>query len=599
VIEDETIGAPPARGLSRWLSGYTGGRSAYPLAVLFGLYLLDQADSNVFGVVAPEIQATFHLTTASFGLIVALNFLLLLGGSIFIGHLADRRNRVRMAIVLSVVAATGSVFTGLAPVIAIFVLARIVNGAGIIGNQPVHRSLLADYYDVGSRGAVFGLHQAADSAATIIAPLVAGTIGAIFGWRSVFVLMSVPIVLLVLLALRLREPVRGGTDDASAAVMAEEEKPLGFEQSIRTLSKARTLRRTWLGYLFIGGGFLPLTAFFPLFMHAVFGLSLFGRGVTGAITSVFAIIGFLIAGRWVRRTMPVNPGRVQIASGLAFVGVGAGVVVFALSPNVPFAVVTTSLMMLIAGFFVPSSVAIQAYVAPPRVRSMAFAFGSLFLAAGAFLAPIAGGVADRHGLRTGLIAFTPFILIGGLILISAYRFVDDDRARALDSLEAAARLRSERDQVGRSLLVCRGVDVSYGAVQVLFGVDFEVKEGEIVALLGTNGAGKSTLLKAVSGLIRPDRGLIFFDGDDVTALAPWEVAAHGIVLMPGGKSVFPLMSVGDNLRLAAWLYRREQSFIDDRLEHVLTMFPRLRERFNEMAGNLSGGESSERFTQTG
>jgi branched-chain amino acid transport system ATP-binding protein len=76
----------------------------------------------------------------------------------------------------------------------------------------------------------------------------------------------------------------------------------------------------------------------------------------------------------------------------------------------------------------------------------------------------------------------------------------------------------------------------------------------------------------------------------VTALAPWETAAQGIVLMPGGKSVFPLMTVAENLRLAGWLYRREQGYIDERLEHVLELFPRLRERYDELAGNMSGGE---------
>ena len=102
------------------------------------------------------------------------------------------------------------------------------------------------------------------------------------------------------------------------------------------------------------------------------------------------------------------------------------------------------------------------------------------------------------------------------------------------------------------LLDCKDVDVSYGPVRILFGVDFEVREGEIVALLGTNGAGKSTLLKAVCGLVKPKRGKVVFDGEDVTNL-PADVTTHrGISLMPGGKGVFPTLTVL-NLALGDWL----------------------------------------------
>jgi len=573
------------------LARATGGRPAYPLGVLFGLYLVDQVDTQAFNVVVPEIKSAFHLTTASLALVFAANFFVLLLGSVAIGYLADRTSRTRLVVLLSGLACLGSVMTGLAPVLWFFVVARMLNGTGIVGNQPVHRSLLSDYYDAKDRGSVFGLHQAADACAILIAPALAGTLGAVFGWRSLFFLLAAPIAVFLVLALRLKEPVRGGTDDAVHAVEAEKERPLRFEQAVRTLSKSATLRRTWLGLVFVGGGFIPLASFAPLFLHSVFGLTLFQRGVAGSVSAVFSVAGLVVAGRWVQKTMPVSPARVQVAAGLTFVAVAVVVVGFALSPTPVVAVAWMCVLGLVSGFFIPSSAAIQAHVTPARVRTQGFAFGGLFLAAGAFLAPIAGGVADHHGLRTGLIAFTPLLVIGGGLLASAARFVDSDREQALAALETAARLHAERtSSEGRSLLVCRDVDVSYGPVQVLFGVDFDVQEGEIIALLGTNGAGKSTLLKAVSGLLRPDRGQVFFDGEDVTALAPWDTAAQGIVLMPGGKSVFPLMSVADNLRLAGWLYRREQGYVDGRLAHVLALFPRLQERYDELAGNLSGGE---------
>src|SRR5437773_7237593 len=110
---------------------------------------------------------------------------------------------------------------------------------------------------------------------------------------------------------------------------------------------------------------------------------------------------------------------------------------------------------------------------------------------------------------------------------------------------------------GAGFLSCRGVDVAYDSVQVLFGVDLDVEEGEIVALLGTNGAGKSTLLKAISGLVSPAGGAVFFDGRDVTHLGPQESVALGIVQMPGGRSIFPTLTVSECLRLAGWQYKRD------------------------------------------
>lgn len=140
------------------------------------------------------------------------------------------------------------------------------------------------------------------------------------------------------------------------------------------------------------------------------------------------------------------------------------------------------------------------------------------------------------------------------------------------------------------LLECKGIDVAYGPVQVLFGVDLTVQPGEIVALLGTNGAGKSTLLKAISGLARPKRGTVIFDGHDVTGEAAHLTAARGLVQMPGGKGVFPMLSVKENLRLACWLFRDDTDRVEAKVGEVLELFPRLKDRYTNLAGDMSGGE---------
>ncbi len=140
------------------------------------------------------------------------------------------------------------------------------------------------------------------------------------------------------------------------------------------------------------------------------------------------------------------------------------------------------------------------------------------------------------------------------------------------------------------LVECKGLDVAYGPVQVLFGVDFDVNEGEIVALLGTNGAGKSTLLKAVSGLLTASAGKVFLDGHDITGADAEAVTRAGVSLMPGGKGIFPTVSVDEHLRHAAWTFRKDTARIAAARAEVLELFPILAERHAQPAGYLSGGE---------
>src|SRR5512142_593161 len=115
-----------------------------------------------------------------------------------------------------------------------------------------------------------------------------------------------------------------------------------------------------------------------------------------------------------------------------------------------------------------------------------------------------------------------------------------------------ARDEYEAPAVDGPALVCRGVDVAYDKVQVLFGVDMEVERNEIVALLGTNGAGKSTLLKAISGLVEPGAGKIWFEGQDITKADAVTTSKMGIIQVPGGKAVFPTLSVAEHFKASTW-----------------------------------------------
>jgi branched-chain amino acid transport system ATP-binding protein len=140
------------------------------------------------------------------------------------------------------------------------------------------------------------------------------------------------------------------------------------------------------------------------------------------------------------------------------------------------------------------------------------------------------------------------------------------------------------------LLETRGLSVAYGRTQVLFGVNFHVTDGEIVALLGTNGAGKSTLLATISGLLEPIGGRIHYDGRDITKWDANQTVAEGVVYMPGGKGVFPTLTVEENLTLAGWMFRKEPEYLAAAVAQVLEYVPILGDRLEQKAGNLSGGE---------
>jgi ABC-type branched-subunit amino acid transport system ATPase component/ABC-type branched-subunit amino acid transport system permease subunit len=141
-----------------------------------------------------------------------------------------------------------------------------------------------------------------------------------------------------------------------------------------------------------------------------------------------------------------------------------------------------------------------------------------------------------------------------------------------------------------NLLSLRSVDVAYGQVQVLFGVSLELRRGETIALLGTNGAGKSTVLRAISGLVAPKRGSISHEGVDISGMAPHMIALKGVIQVPGGRGVFPSLTVAENLKVALWMHRRDRDYAKTATEEALNLFPALRSRLGDPAAQLSGGQ---------
>jgi len=131
--------------------------------------------------------------------------------------------------------------------------------------------------------------------------------------------------------------------------------------------------------------------------------------------------------------------------------------------------------------------------------------------------------------------------------------------------------------------------VHYGAIHALKDVSFNLKEGEIVALIGANGAGKSTSLNAISGLLHPTSGSITFRGEEISAITPQEIVRRGLIHVPEGRRIFASMSVWENLEMGAY-GQRDRTAVKERMEAMFARFPRLRERRHQTGGTLSGGE---------
>ena len=139
------------------------------------------------------------------------------------------------------------------------------------------------------------------------------------------------------------------------------------------------------------------------------------------------------------------------------------------------------------------------------------------------------------------------------------------------------------------LVRLENVSSKYGNVLALRNISLQVAEGELVTLIGANGAGKSTTLKVITGIVKPRTGSVTFDGKDISRMSPREVIRRGVVHVPEGRQIFPLMTVLENLEMGAFLVK-EKNRIKERLDFVFLHFPILKERLNQKGGTLSGGE---------
>ncbi|MGZ4694089.1 MAG: ATP-binding cassette domain-containing protein, partial [Acidimicrobiales bacterium] len=366
--------------------------------------------------------------------------------------------------------------------------------------------------------------------------------------------------------------------------------PPSFAEGWRMVWKIESLRRMFYSLPFLAASLIGFSSLAAILYEQKFGLDEVQRGWVAAAAEPAQLIGLVIGARIGTKLMIRDPGLViRFIAIVAFITAGL-LAMFAFAPFVWMGVVINMAISAALAIVGPGVYASLSLAIPARARSLGFSMGAIFVIPGLIMLPIVGAIADGVNIEVGMLVMVPVFLVGGLIIATAGNVIDRDIKQVWTMAAARSEVLYERRQGRVKLLLVRGLNVFYGSVQVLFDVDFEIDEGEIIALLGTNGAGKSTLLKAICGVVEADKGAVIFDGRDITHAPPNEIAAFGITQVPGGQGVFPSLSVGENLRVAGWLDRRKPALSRERVEEVLELFPALRSRLSEPAANLSGGQ---------
>ena len=564
-------------------------------AIVFGLIFFAQRfDTQVFYVAGPTLVRALDIKVLAIVNIIVVTGSVSIIALLGLGWYADRHARVPPLGIGTILSGIAAIASSRASTTATIGAPRVIDDASASAADVPSFSLIADYYPVEDRGRAFAFVGSTRHVAQIVGIAGAGLMVKYWGFRTTFVIGGAPLVLLGIYAMvRLKEPIRGYFDrkaiGADEEVARIEDPPQSFGEAWRTTFAVRTLRRLFVGEMLANGGD-TLFIVFPFFLADKYGFDAVQIGLVLVPSFFFAFVGGVYGGGLVDRMSSRNPGRVVAVYGYYFILYAVGVLVIAFRP--PTWLLMTSLCFTGFGgaLIGPALNTVYSQVVPPSVRTQGLQVTRLSELPGFVLVgPLTGTILFLYGYKYVFLTAVPFYVIGGLVAISAGVFFETDRRNALAQSIAAEEWRRSKAGGNKKLLVCRNVDVAYDGVQVLFGVDFDVDEGEIIALLGTNGAGKSTLLRAISGSQEASGGAIVFDGRDTTHMPPHEIAAQGVVHMPGGRGVFPGLTVLENLLMGNWL-SDDDADTRARTAEVFEIFPVLRQRADTAASLLSGGE---------
>ncbi len=409
----------------------TGGAAFFPLGVLFGLNAVDELDRAAYAILLPEIRDYFGLDNEGILTLVAVSAFLIILLEIPLAHAADRRSRVRIATLGAAAWAIFSVGTGMAVAVWMLVATRVGAGLGRSVVTPTHNSLLADYYPPEHRVKVFGFHRLANSLGQITGPLLAGAIAVLLGWRWPFFLLAIPTIVMVGLARKLKEPIRGryerqrgGADEEALDLEAQ---PVGFIAAIRLLGRIPTMRRFWCSLPFLGIALAGVPSLLALVYEDVYGVNELGRGAIAAAVEPAQVVGVLIAMPYATRLVHRDPGLLLRFTAIIGVVNGLTLVALAFAPNLALAIVCNIIVAATVGTIAPAVFAILSLLVPPNVRSIGFTVISLFAAPGVLLVlPLIGRLADEYGIREALLVLVPVTMVAGIILSWAGKTAGED-----------------------------------------------------------------------------------------------------------------------------------------------------------------------------
>jgi ABC-type branched-subunit amino acid transport system ATPase component len=380
---------------------------------------------------------------------------------------------------------------------------------------------------------------------------------------------------------------------ATDAGVGSEDVQLGFFEIVRRLMLVPTVKSLLAGFAVFGMLLIPFATFLAFYLDEQLGLGATQRGLFSAAQATAGIVGLVIYSRFGEQMFRRSPGLVVRA---ASASLAAGVVLICLALLLPWTPAVLGTFMVagaVIGLTGPGLSVVMLSVVPANMRPHLGALVGIFLGGvgGIAGAVLLGGMQTRYGTTGALASLLVPGVLGAFLLLRAADKVQPDLDRMIDAVLEEEQLKEMHAGGGHlPMLTCKGIDFSYGQLQVLFGVDFTVDDGEMVALLGTNGAGKSTLLKVISGIGLPQAGTVRYHGHDITYLDAERRTRLGITQIPGGRAVFGPLTVVENLRSYGFSLGKERANLDALVDDCLRAFPRLAERRNSLASQLSGGE---------
>ena len=575
---------------------------AFTFIVLLVLNSLDELEQAAMAVLAPDIRDTFGVSDGTITFIASASAAFVVLGAFPMGWLADRIRRAPIVGVASALFSAMVFLSGFA--VNAFMLFWTRFGAGIAKSNtiPVHSSLLADTYPIGVRGRIGGLTQSTGRAVAAISPIAVGTVawvaGGDEGWRWAFFLLGLPVAVFAVAAFRIPEPTRGQwekTSVLSQVITDPDPAPISVEAAFARLLRIQTVRAVLFAFVALGFVLFTIPVQSNLFLEDEFGLGTFGRGAATSVAGFAAAVVLPLVGLRFDRLYRRDPSlTLRLIGGLLLPTAFLVPLQFAMPNEYLFVVVDVPRTVLSSAAFAMVAPVVWSIV-PYRLRGLGSALITLFI----FLFGAVGGslvaafLVDSYGVQTAVTVLSlPAVTIGSLFLIRGSRSIKHDLSMVVAELteELAEHDRRRIDPESTPALQASNIDFSYGAVQVLFDVSFEVAQGKTLALLGANGAGKSTALSVVTGLFTPERGEIRMHGRSITYTTPEQRSAMGVQMLPGGRGVFRELRIEDNLRIGAYKFRRDPADVQRRIDRVVEMFEQLEGRLGERAGDLSGGQ---------